>query len=393
MHRCSSFVFFLGLEVQNRAKKYDSGIFFRGTRKKEHNWPVIPQFRDLGKTANFAHMKIKRLYINNYKSLVDFELLEPNPFSVFVGPNAAGKSNVFEALEFFNFGNLVSLYPGLFGGKKSICHRNFPQDDVSISLELDGLPPFFLKLKPSADSNKDFEQIEGNHDGTTVISGKQTKQIQKELALKRQFFQNFSRLFVNRPDLVKVKTNGDRKLRIDAGNLENVLLRLLQDEHQNENINDWLQNLIPELERIEVVKSELSADLYLRIFEKHLKEPIPKDLISDGTFNIVAILTALFQSDEPQFLCIEEPENGLTPYVQRELIEFFREICEEKGHYIWLNTHSPFIVKQLHPKEIILLDKKEGITKAKQLDQNLKFKSMPMDEAWLTNSLGGGLPW
>lgn len=45
-------------------------------------------------------MKIKRLYINNYKSLVDFELVEPNPFSVFVGPNAAGKSNIFEASPF-----------------------------------------------------------------------------------------------------------------------------------------------------------------------------------------------------------------------------------------------------------------------------------------------------
>lgn len=338
-------------------------------------------------------MKIKRLYINNYKSLVDFELLEPNPFSVFVGPNAAGKSNVFEALEFFNFGKLISLYPGLFGGKKSICHRNFPQEDVSITLELNGLSPFFLKLKPSNSPNKDFEQIEGNHDGTTLSTEKLTTVVQNELALKHQFFQNFSRLFVNRPDLVKVKTNGDSKLRIDAGNLENVLYRLLQDDRHKENINDWLQNMIPELERIEVVKSELSAELHLRVFEKHLKEPISKELISDGTFNIIVILTVLFQSDEPQFLCIEEPENGLTPYVLRELVEFFREICEERGHYIWINTHSPFLVRQLKPHEIVLLEKKQGITVPKKVRPDLNLMAMPLDEAWLTNVLGGGLPW
>jgi AAA15 family ATPase/GTPase len=339
-------------------------------------------------------MKIKRLYINNYKSLVDFELVEPNPFSVFVGPNAAGKSNVFEALEFFNNANLLSSYPGLFGGKKDVCHRNYPNDIISIQLEPDGVSPFYANLTPSKVESEEYESIDSNNYPIRVPSPNENiDEYKNEQASREHFLFGFSRIFINRPDLVKIKTNGDSKLRIDAGNLENVLLRLLRDEYKNENINDWLQNLVPELERVEVVKSEVSADLHLRIYEKHLKTPLPKNLISDGTLNIITILTALFQSDKPQFLCIEEPENGLTPYVQRELIEFFREICEEKGHYIWLNTHSPFIVKQLHPQEIILLDKKEGITKAKQLDPNLKFKSMPMDEAWLTNSLGGGLPW
>ncbi|MBK9015267.1 MAG: AAA family ATPase [Saprospiraceae bacterium] len=60
-------------------------------------------------------MKIKRLYINNYKSLVNFELVEPNPFSVFVGPNAAGKSNVFEALEFLSVANDFAIRSILLG--------------------------------------------------------------------------------------------------------------------------------------------------------------------------------------------------------------------------------------------------------------------------------------
>ena len=50
-----------------------------------------------------------------------------------------------------------------------------------------------------------------------------------------------------------------------------------------------------------------------------------KDLISDGTNSILALLTAVYQADEPQFLCIEEPENGLTSESTGELIEFFRK--------------------------------------------------------------------
>ncbi|MFQ5447959.1 MAG: AAA family ATPase, partial [Saprospiraceae bacterium] len=183
------------------------------------------------------------------------------------------------------------------------------------------------------------------------------------------------------------------KLAFDSSNLEPVLHRILQDEPKQEEIIDWLQMLIPDFEKIEVAKSDLSGDYFLKIFEKHLDEPIGKNLISDGTYNILALLTAVYQSDEPQFLCIEEPENGLNPYVIRTLVDFFRQACEEKGHYIWLNTHSATLVKELQPKELILINKVGGVTKPKQVDPNLKFKSMPLDEAWLTNSLGGGLPW
>lgn len=51
------------------------------------------------------------------------------------------------------------------------------------------------------------------------------------------------------------------------------------------------------------------------IYEKGTNKSFNKNLISDGTFNILAILTAVYQKDEPQFLCIEEPENGLNPKV------------------------------------------------------------------------------
>ena len=47
-------------------------------------------------------MNIKRLVIENFKSIERIELIEPNPFTVFVGPNGSGKSNIFEALEFVN---------------------------------------------------------------------------------------------------------------------------------------------------------------------------------------------------------------------------------------------------------------------------------------------------
>jgi len=44
-------------------------------------------------------MRLKRLEIRNYKSLRDV-VIEPTPLPVLVGPNAAGKSNFADALDF-----------------------------------------------------------------------------------------------------------------------------------------------------------------------------------------------------------------------------------------------------------------------------------------------------
>jgi predicted ATPase len=59
---------------------------------------------------------------------------------------------------------------------------------------------------------------------------------------------------------------------------------------------------LPEFDRIEVQKSEFSSNENLLIYQKHYERPFNKELISDGTYNIIALLTAVYQSDEPQFL-------------------------------------------------------------------------------------------
>ena len=347
-------------------------------------------------------MKIKRLYINNYKSLVDFELVEPNPFSVFVGPNAAGKSNIFEALEFLSYANDIVRADDIFGGASDYLNRmslsyigkeknslfdlttyiEFENFDIESSIK-------YLKSKER------FEVSSSRNIGARI----QLKENNWVEALEQNdkniswYIKTFSRVFINNKDLVRYKTSSSEKLRIDAANLASVLKRIIEDPLIKEEIIEWLQLLIPEFEDLQISRDNISGIDTLLVKEKHTKEYFKKDLLSDGTYNILSLLTAVYQSDEPQFLCIEEPENGLTPFVIYEMVNLFRQLCEEKGHYIWLNTHSPYLVRQLLPKEIILIDKKEGITRAKQIDKDLHFKTMKLDEAWLSNTLGGGLPW
>lgn len=203
---------------------------------------------------------------------------------------------------------------------------------------------------------------------------------------------NFTRLFSRNTDLVKRVTQDDSKISIDASNLEKILKRILKDRRVNDELTEILELLIPGFVGFQVITEKYSGMDTLLVYDKVLREPLTKRLISDGTFNILAILAAIYQSDTPQFLCIEEPENGLNPKVVKELVNIIRTQCEEKGHYIWLNTHSQTLVSELQPKEIILVDKVNAMTQTKQI-AGMDLHGLKMDEALLTNSLGGGIPW
>lgn len=342
-------------------------------------------------------MKIKKLHIKNFKSIADLEIIEPNSFTVFVGPNGSGKSNIFEALEFYLKYRDETNSIGLFGGEDYISKIDNPRvfsfetDDWSLKIDsfeekafleyLNNLSEKDIEKNALSLQSEEFQQLSDDHPIKKVLS-------------KNNFYKKqFSRLFIKNKDKQKVNYSDNLTLSFSAENLEKVLKRILKEKPKKEEILDWLRLFIPEFDDVFIESSELSRTDTLIVKEKFSSKYFTKDLISDGTYNILALLTAVFQSDEPQFLCIEEPENGLNPKVIKELVSLFRYACEEKGHYIWLNTHSQTLVSVLEPHEIILVNKKQGSTQIKQLKKDLNLYGLPMDEAWLSNALGGGLPW
>lgn len=317
---------------------------------------------------------------------------EPNPFSVFVGPNGAGKSNIFEALELASvlaFLPIPSKAINMIGNPDEFLKEkgfffdvNFGRFNSNIELL-----PYDFTARTLPDKMIRRENFLAYSESDKIETNSYTKS--SEFIL---FFYNRYRIFLN--VLYKKPLRfGDsqKKLASDGSNVELILKEIFQDKVKREELIDWLRILVPEFKDIEIRTSELSGEVSLAIYEKSTNRPFSKHLISDGTKNILALLAAVYQSDEPQFLCIEEPENGLHPYVIESLVRIFRNACKEKGHYIWLNTHSETLVRQLTIDEIIVVDKKNGATRARQFQGEDLF-GLEMDEAWLTNALGGGLP-
>lgn len=333
-------------------------------------------------------MQIKRLVIENFKSIERIELIEPNPFTVFVGPNGSGKSNIFEALEFVNYISKHDRHTGLrlFGGRENVINRTNKADIFHFKGDFNGRSPEFANIEFKLSETglpynylsvlkKDYRYTEYLFESGEWID---------EYA---PFYDSFSRIFIGSDKNLRTDFQDDEALNSAATNLEKVLRRVLSEDNLRTEIFEWLDLFVPGFKAVEVDDRN-----ELHWFEKDSPNYFTKDLISDGTYNILALLTAVYQSEEPQFLCIEEVENGLHPEVILSLIAFFRKQCEEKGHYIWLNTHSETVVRLLTTDEIVLVNKRRGATETKQV-KGMNTYSLTTDEAWLTGALGGGLTW
>lgn len=350
-------------------------------------------------------MKIKKLHIQNFKSLVDFQLEDMPQFCAFVGPNASGKSNIFEALEFLNFillfGHDASSF---FAPKTSLVSYTSHLNNIDYKISfLNGIDIVYGFKFITRDDSALYTYTSSTY-GSPSVSGFKSKNdrgdnviIWKESGILYNdefeiFIDNFSRIFVGKDNLKKINQPNSDKLLIDASNTAQILGQVFQDDVKREDFIEWLRILIPEFENIEVKKNEFDGSFHIFVKEKTHDKHFPVTLLSDGTKNILALMAAVYQSNQPQFLCIEEPENGLHPHAIELLVDFFREKCETEGHHIWLNTHSPTLVRCLAIDEVITVNKINGETKARQFKKE-EAVNMKMDEAWLTNALGGGVSW
>ncbi len=158
-------------------------------------------------------MKIKKLHIKNFKSLVDLEIVEPNPFTVFVGANGVGKSNIFEALEFNAASiSIAGQFQRMFGSKNDLLSKKSYEKAIEISLTIDPIGSFIwnynfdevFKFDMRLGEDHDFENSDHNNFNNFWLT-------------------SFSRIFIGNKKELKLTFKDDFNLSLDGSNLEKVL--------------------------------------------------------------------------------------------------------------------------------------------------------------------------
>lgn len=376
---------------------------------------------------------IRRLKITNYKSIDSLELKGLTPFSVFAGPNGSGKSNFFDALAFIGlfvqggieaalrahggFANIHSEkrraeYSRKFGfelecdlpetgqdGKEeqgrfhySLTIQDLDQNIPNIEEHLyRNRTPLLTRKKGDNPiiQGRGIEQFSKTHSALLFFMGMSLTQLLQNIGLYR-----IDPIGAKEPD----RSESDpMKLDTKGHNLASVLGRLEQNKQIRELIMDWMELIVPGVEKIRTEQQQLDSKTALLFKERGTKRRFPAHMVSDGTVYALSLLVAVLNHPSYYGLTlIEEPERGLHPAAIRELIGLMREQATPQNP-IWLTTHSEPVVRALGLEELVLVDKVDGRTRVKSADSGRLTQAdlapLGLDEAWLSNLLDGGLPW
>jgi predicted ATPase len=125
---------------------------------------------------------------------------------------------------------------------------------------------------------------------------------------------------------------------------------------------------------------------------------IHKEHISDGLLRIMAFVAISLQKKKsnnyenndikPGFILLDEIENGINPYLIEEIIHLLHGVMEKSKEQFILTTHSPVILNEFKPEEIVFLWKdKNGAVHNKKMfstdEMKMLLEALNPGEVWI----------
>ena len=347
---------------------------------------------------------ITSLRLINFKNFAD-ETLRLGPFTVIVGTNASGKSNIRDAFRFLHgIGRgytLAEIMGGKYGaggqlewagirgapneivrfGKKSprkgqdfSVHIETGRDDNKVSYSItarfnrrrvDVFRVWDERLTTaSADvyrtdvrNTAKLHVISGEYPEREVsLSRSQPALTQllrpsrmSELQLQDSGLDIHSllgrmRFFDFVPERMRQPSFPGQTVLGDGGeNLATVLCEICADATRGRDLISWLEELTPmDVKGFEFPRDP-SGRIHLQIVEGNGRK-VSAYAASDGTLRFLGLLAALFGADESGFYFFEEIDNGIHPNRLWLLTDFIERQTNERNVQVVTTTHSPALL-------------------------------------------------
>lgn len=343
---------------------------------------------------------IKRLYVNNFRSLVAFEM-RFDSMNVLCGVNGAGKSSVFDVIQF-----ICSLAIGnCFFGKDSdesrriISHLDFtrwmqsPVQEFEIELTYDDyLFKYVIHLeqqdnhipriiKETAVCN-DKEIYTRNLDGVDFDNGRsgfpldwhqaalasiQSVPERKEVELLRQAFME---LLVLRPDVHSITSESkteDQMLNLNMGNFTSWYRNLYQSQEFSDTLRESLKTVWEDLKYLDLDNAGMSVKVMKLRFEK---VDLLFDQLSDGEKMLIGLyaIHAALSLGKINTVLIDEPDNFVSLQELQPWFLAMSELADEK-HQIIIISHNGEILN-VNTAKILYLSRNNhsSSTRAEELN-------------------------
>ena len=354
---------------------------------------------------------LHQLRLQGFKSFID-EAIQFDRMTLLVGANAAGKSNVLDAIRLLQglamdmtIGDVLrgrweggrQTWPGIRGGAADVQHRDADEvmlrtewrtessERVTHEIGFEAANHSMLSREKLVwagkgqylyDTNAPALRDRAGRDGANIRvalkrTGKGNSPTQAHTA-NRSLLQQ---VVVNAPVSplvpagVDVVLQGLRRayfydvtparmreyvpqnmsdLGLEGENVSALTWTLCQDEEEKADLVDWLTELCAP-ELEDIQFAETElGDVMLVLVERNGRR-IPARSLSDGTLRFLGQLIALRTAEPGSLLLMEEIENGLHPTRAHLLVEAMQAAAEARRVQVVATTHSPLVLNALSP--------------------------------------------
>ena len=347
---------------------------------------------------------ITSLRLVDFKSFAD-ETLRVGPFTVIVGANASGKSNIRDAFRFLHGVGRGYTLAEAIGGKRGAEWepiRGAPNEIIRIIGSPSGIPippqpAFGLEVKLT-EGNTDVtytvevsreifrssgfritceqlltggeevyekprsypgeRHVSLGHDGAIDImldkpALTQVRDSEQVWRSRRERVEPVVNAFANMrfldlvPDRMRVPAFPGQTVLGDGGeNLPTVLQKICTDPERQEILTAWLRELTP----VDVAKFEFPEDhsglIHLKLIERSGRE-VSAYSASDGTLRFLALLAALLGEGPARLYFFEEIDNGIHPARLHLLIDLIERQTAKDAVQVVTTTHSPELISMV----------------------------------------------
>ncbi|SNS60882.1 MULTISPECIES: AAA family ATPase [unclassified Azospirillum] len=317
---------------------------------------------------------ITRLRLKNFKNFADVEL-KLGPFTVILGTNASGKSNLRDAFRFLHgIGRGYSLSE-IIGGKtggggqvewermrgamREISRIQAETSDVSfdVTAKISGVNSIYRASIENFDGLFRFINEYFELDGREIFNFHQNvfwdspavSTIKDEIGRSFTIKNELKSMRFHEMDsaTAKLASPPGQKVLGDRGeNLPTVLQAICADPARKETLMEWVRALTP----MDVVdfkfRSDLNGFIQLYLVESDGAE-ISAVSASDGTLRFLALLAALLGPNPAKLYFFEEIESGIHPARLHLLIDMLERQTAKSGIQVVTTTHSPELLSLL----------------------------------------------
>ena len=374
-------------------------------------------------------MRIRRLKLTNFRSVAEGTVTFPG-HTVIIGGNSVGKSTICEALDLLLGPDRLSRRSPI--DEHDFFERRYlDEDGVPITIELevvltdltdavltrfrthreywnaatnelldeaadpedvdgeDVVPALRIKFEGVFDVEEDEFGAETYFASPPPDDG--TRRARVSRTAKRQFG------FI----YLRALRTGARALSLERGSLLDIILRLKDDDRSAmwEQALESMEDLDPAIDDIPQLKEILddidtrvrrfvglsTEDPAFRLYPSALTReslrrsitlfgssersntPVPYWRLGSGVVNsmVFALLTFIAELKSNVIFAMEEPEIAIPPHTQRRIVQFLRARMDQSI----LTTHSPFVLEQYDPSDVVLLERgSNGVAAGRRIE-------------------------